>query len=114
MPAPYTGSGHPFITTQERETKLDPEDETPDAEATPSADAATDVSVYEAKIAELTGVIAERDAAIASLTADITIAKAANYDLLMNGAAEAAADNEPATPDDDPENVDVDDFFGED
>lgn len=44
-----------------------------------------DVSAYEAKISELTASLAERDASLSGLTADLTASKAANYDLLISG-----------------------------
>lgn len=77
-----------------------PDPETPDAEA------------YEAKIAELTGIIAERDASIADLGLQLTAAKAHNYDLLVS----VPTDVDPVETDVevDDNDVDFDDFFGKD
>lgn len=43
-----------------------------------------DISVYEAKIEAQNVIIAERDAANAKLSKDLSDSKAANYDLLMS------------------------------
>jgi len=69
-----------------------------------------DTSAYEAKIAELTATIAERDAAIADLGTQVTAAKSHNYDLLM----QIGTPNEEIAADtgvDD--SFDIDDLFGE-
>jgi hypothetical protein len=81
------------------------DDTTPDIES-------PDLSTYQAKIDELTTVIADRDAVIADLTLQVTAAKAANYDLLMQ-----VPGNETVTEDvdeSDEVDVDVDDLFGDD
>ena len=44
-----------------------------------------DVSSFEAKIGELNGFLAERDTTIGTLNTDLSAAKAANYDLIING-----------------------------
>lgn len=80
------------------------------------AESETESNVEEsaaAKVEILNAQLAERDATIVALQGEITAAKAANYDLLMQipGSAPAA----PETPaDDDETDIDVDDLFGED
>lgn len=76
-----------------------------------------DISAYEAKIVELTGIIAERDLVIADLTGQVTATKAANYDLLM--AAPMTGDvvtDDASNKDETPDETDVDfsDLFGKD
>lgn len=69
-----------------------------------------DVSVYEAKILELTGVIESNSATISALQAEVNAAKAANYDLLMSIPAN---DGEQVEVDDNEVDADVsiDDLF---
>lgn len=75
-----------------------------------------DAGTYEAKIAELTSTIGERDASIADLNGQLAAAKAANYDLLI--AAGSPAEPEPLEEetgaDDDGTDVSIDDLFGKD
>lgn len=69
-----------------------------------------DVSVYEAKILELTGVIESSNATISALQAEVNAAKAANYDLLMalpaNDGETVEVDANEVEPD-----IDIDDLF---
>jgi hypothetical protein len=71
-----------------------------------------DISVYEAKIAELNQAIADRDAQIATLTAEVTAAKAANYDLLNTSPVNDIDAGDELTP----EVVDIlpENLFGKD
>lgn len=70
-----------------------------------------DVSAYEAKIETLNATIAERDAALVASAAELTAAKAANYDLLMAvpGTAEVVPDEVSDETD-----TDISDLFGKD
>jgi hypothetical protein len=77
-------------------------------EATPEV---PDTAAYEAKIAELTGIIAERDSAIADLGTQDSAAKAHNYDLLMQ--IGATPNEEIAADTGVDESFDIDDLFGE-
>lgn len=88
-------------------SKLPPEVDSTDVD-TPVVEV-PDISVYEAKIAELNSTLAERDATIATKDAEISAAKVANYDLLMSvpGDAEAAAD----VKDDESKRPTLDDLF---
>lgn len=69
-----------------------------------------DVSVYEAKILELTGVIESSNATISALQAEVNATKAANYDLLMalpaNDGETVKVDANEADAD-----IDIDDLF---
>ena len=71
-----------------------------------------DVSVYEAKIAELESAVADRDNVIIAKDAEITAAKAANYDLLMSVPSDT--DDTNVIVDDSDESVDYSDLFGKD
>jgi hypothetical protein len=72
-----------------------------------------DVTVLQAKIDELTGVIAERDASIADLGAQLVASKAANYDLLMAVGGDSTDDTDVVDDSVDDE-ITIDDLFGED
>lgn len=72
----------------------------------------TDVSAYVAKISQLESALAEKDAAIADLGNQLTAAKAANYDLLMNPPI-PDTNVEDETSDSDDTDVDIDDLFGD-
>lgn len=94
---------------------MPPEDE-PGTETEPETSTnepeSVDVSVFEAKITELNQAIADRDATIATLTAELTAAKAANYDLLTSSpVADIDAGDELS-----PEVVDIlpENLFGKD
>lgn len=82
----------------------------PDAEV--ETETAVDVSVYEAKIAELSATIAELEATIAVKDAEIVATKAANYDLLTASPVAEIEAGEELSPD----AVDVtpEDLFGKD
>ena len=86
----------------------EPETVVPENSETDSVE--TDVSVYEAKISELNGVIAELGTTITALTADLTAAKAANYDLLMTPPGTAEPDSVESVGEDDSD-TDIDDLF---
>jgi hypothetical protein len=81
----------------------EPENTTPDASTVDNT-----AELADAKIAELTLVIAAKDQRIAELTAEVQAAKAANYDLLM--ATPQGGDENP----DDPDNTDDSEFDAED
>jgi hypothetical protein len=82
------------------ETPEETPDESPAEDGAPAADSGThDESVCSAAIAARDATIGERDALIATLTADLTAQKAANYDLLLampgddSGADESVSDD---------------------
>jgi hypothetical protein len=86
------------------------DDEVEVAEVEETQPEAPDTAAYEAKIAELTGIIADRDAAIADLGSQVQAAKSHNYDLLM----QIGTPNEEIAADTGvDESFDIDDLFGE-
>lgn len=78
-----------------------------------------DTSVYDAKISELTGVVAERDATIATMTEthaqEVQSLKSANYDLLKSlpadGNATSTTDNGTTEIDSNVVTPNIDDLF---
>jgi hypothetical protein len=90
---------------------MDDEPTTEPVEATPAA-AAPDTSSHDAKIAELTAMLAERDLAVSTLTSELAVSKAANYDLLMAVPKDAPVDGETTDESDDSDDdPDIDDLF---
>lgn len=93
------------------------DDNTPDVEEEVKSDPApepeaVDVSVYEAKISELNGVIETLNSTIVQLNAEVDRAKAVNYDLMMNGTpTDGDITNGDIDPEGDPLDVDIDDLF---
>jgi len=72
-----------------------------------------DVDAYQAKIDQLNADLAARDALIAERDSALSAAKAANYDLLVNGPGNQKLDD-TATVVDDLDNdtdISIDDFF---
>jgi len=93
------------------------DDNTPDegetTDETPANDTTPDVEdSAAAKVEVLMAELAAKDATIADLTAQVTAAKAANYDLLMQIPGTTPATPEPDESDE--TDVDIDDLFGED
>lgn len=82
-----------------------------DTVGTPVEPAAPDTSIFEAKIAEQNAAIAARDATIASLTADLSVSKAANYDLVMAVPKESATPLAAVTIESNDSTVGIDDLF---
>lgn len=72
-----------------------------------------DVSLFEAKIAELTVKVAELEATVAAKDAEITAAKAANYDLLTTTPIPDVEAGDEISPDA-TEEITPDDLFGKD
>jgi hypothetical protein len=94
---------------EEEEGEEDGEDEREES-GDAEADNGPDIDTLNAKIAALISESVAKDAVIADLTNQVTVAKAANYDLLVsNGSAPA----ETTTVTDDGDAPDIADFFGE-
>ncbi len=114
-PGPVFGAWNQQMQQQNKETETPPEPIVePVVEPVIEPDAGPDLSTLEAKITELTALVAERDATIADLGAQLVASKAANYDLLMaTPATGVVTEPNPADDDTDPD-ITPADLFGED
>lgn len=89
--------------------------ETVDPDETTVVDSTTiDPASYQAKIDQLNATIAAHEKTLADRESELTAAKAANYDLLMNGTPKELDDTATVVVEDDSDsaNVTIDDLFG--
>lgn len=70
-----------------------------------------DTSAFEAKIQAQTTAIAERDATIGALTAELSTSKAANYDLVMSMPKDEALITNNVDDESNDSEIDIDDLF---
>jgi hypothetical protein len=120
--APHVCAGHSLFDKLERngivmddeqiDNPADEIDATPPEEGEVTATPDVSVDSYVAKIAELEGKISELSVALEGKDAEISAAKAHNYDLMVN--APGVADPIEAVVLDNPDDeiADFDDFFG--